>query len=63
MVFYRSCPKCKGDMDTKRDLYGGFKECLQCGLLQDLVQDQRQRVGGSTNPGNKRDTKKKGQAA
>jgi len=61
MVFYRACPKCKGDMDTKRDLYGGFRECLQCGLLQDLVQERR--VGVSTNPGNRRDTKKKGQAA
>ena len=36
MVFYRACPKCKGDMDTRRDLYGSFIECIQCGLLQDL---------------------------
>ncbi len=36
MVFYRSCPKCKGDMHTRRDFYGDFKECLQCGLMQDL---------------------------
>ena len=36
MVFYRSCPKCRGDMHTRQDFYGDFKECLQCGLLQDL---------------------------
>ena len=37
MVFYRACPKCKGDMDTRRYLYGSFIECIQCGLLQDLA--------------------------
>ena len=48
-------------MDTKRDLYGGFRECLQCGLLQDFVENQR--VSGNTNPENRPNTKKKGQAA
>ena len=61
MVFYRSCPKCKGDMDMRRDLYGGFKECLQCGLLQDLVQNQR--VSVSVGSSNSKGTKKKGRAA
>ena len=36
MVYYRSCPKCRGDMDIRRDFYGDFRECLQCGLMQDL---------------------------
>ena len=36
MVYYRSCPKCRGDMHTRRDFYGDFRECLQCGLMQDL---------------------------
>ena len=61
MVFYRSCPKCKGDMDMRRDLYGGFKECLQCGLLQDLVQNRR--VSFSVGSSNSKGTKKKGRAA
>ena len=36
MVYYRSCPKCRGDMHSREDGYGNFRECLQCGLIQDL---------------------------
>ena len=36
MVYYRSCPKCRGDMHIRRDFYGDFRECLRCGLMQDL---------------------------
>ena len=36
MVDYRACPKCRGDMHTRRDTFGEFKECIQCGLMQDL---------------------------
>ena len=65
MVFYRACPKCKGDMDTRRDLYGSFIECIQCGLLQDLdiklgVKENKQIDGTSKSA---TVGKKKGQAA
>ena len=59
MVFYRACPKCKGDMDTRRDLYGGFRECLQCGLLQDFAINQ----GVDSVPEEATVNKKKGRAA
>ena len=36
MVYYRACPKCRGDMHSREDVYGNFRECLQCGLIQDL---------------------------
>ena len=36
MVFYKSCPKCRGDMDQRQDLYGDFRECLQCGYTQEV---------------------------
>ena len=36
MVDYRACPKCRWDMHTRRDTFGDFKECIQCGLMQDL---------------------------
>jgi DNA-directed RNA polymerase subunit M/transcription elongation factor TFIIS len=36
MVYYRTCPKCRGDMHTREDSYGNFRECIQCGLIQDL---------------------------
>ena len=46
-------------MDTRRDLYGGFRECLQCGLLQDFAINQ----GVDSVPEEATVNKKKGQAA
>ena len=36
MVFFKSCPRCHGDMHINYDIYGDYKECLHCGLMQDL---------------------------
>tara|TARA_Y100001960_G_scaffold209965_1_gene219202 strand:- start:290 stop:448 length:159 start_codon:yes stop_codon:yes gene_type:complete len=52
-------------MDTRRDLYGSFIECIQCGLLQDLainsgVKENKQ-IDGT--PKSATIGKKKGQAA
>ena len=38
MVFYKSCLKCRGDMHIRKDVYGDFRECIQCGLLQDIYE-------------------------
>ena len=38
MVFYKSCQKCRGDMHIREDVYGNFRECIQCGLLQDIYE-------------------------
>ncbi|SVB30297.1 uncharacterized protein METZ01_LOCUS183151 [marine metagenome] len=46
MVYYKACPKCTGDMHIRRDLYGDFKECLQCGLLQDLAEKPAMELAG-----------------
>ena len=35
-----------GDMHIRRDFYGDFKECLQCGLLQDLVEKPAMELAG-----------------
>lgn len=59
MVDYRACPKCRGDMHTRRDTFGDFKECIQCGLMQDLELEKKSEtlvVGDGTQ-------RKKGQAA
>ncbi len=37
MMELKSCPKCHGDMFLDRDNYGAFRQCLQCGLIKDLV--------------------------
>ena len=36
MIYFKSCPKCHGDLTTGRDAYGGFISCLQCGFLRDI---------------------------
>jgi len=36
MIFFKACPRCNGDMHINRDIYGDYKECLNCGNMQDL---------------------------
>ena len=33
---FNACPKCSGDLEIRRDVYGMFISCLQCGLQRDL---------------------------
>ena len=37
MIFFKACPRCKGDLYEDKDKYGKFLSCLQCGYLKDLV--------------------------
>ncbi len=37
MLYFKSCPKCRGDMYLDNDSYGSFRQCLQCGLVQDII--------------------------
>ena len=30
MIWFKSYPRCKGDMADNRDLHGPYSECLQC---------------------------------
>jgi len=30
------CPKCRGVMNLEKDTYGAYRECLQCGYLEDI---------------------------
>lgn len=41
MLLYKACPRCRGDMHTNSDIYGEYKECLQCGLMEDVEQKKR----------------------
>lgn len=36
MLALKACPKCKGDMVSDRDMYGAYRQCLQCGYMMDL---------------------------
>ena len=33
---FNACPKCRGDLELRRDIYGVYVNCLQCGLQRDL---------------------------
>ena len=36
MLYLKACPRCHGDMHANRDIYGPYKECLQCGYMVDV---------------------------
>ena len=36
MMHLKACPRCRGDMIASQDVYGLFKQCLQCGNVQEL---------------------------
>ena len=31
MVWIRCCPRCNGDLQDNRDIYGNYFVCIQCG--------------------------------
>lgn len=36
MVGFKACTRCGGDVHLKSDMYGEYKECLQCGFVVDI---------------------------
>lgn len=44
MIFFKACPRCSGDMHVNRDIYGEYKECLNCGNMQDLENPEAKRA-------------------
>ena len=36
MLLLKSCPRCKGDVHINKDIYGEYRECLQCGQMVDI---------------------------
>ena len=47
MIEFKACFRCKGDVKTNQDIYGPYRQCLQCGRMQDVqvVADKREAVG------------------
>ncbi len=40
MLQLKACPKCKtGDMVLEKDVYGWFRQCIQCSFIEDLPTD------------------------
>ena len=36
VLHLKTCPRCGGDVHSSRDVYGPYRECLQCGYMVDL---------------------------
>lgn len=36
MILFKGCPKCRGDMKVTSDMYGEYRQCILCGLIQDV---------------------------
>ena len=36
MLQLKGCPRCQGDLNVNRDMYGEYQECLQCGYMKDI---------------------------
>lgn len=41
MLYLKSCLKCRGDMYLDSDSFGSFRQCLQCGKIEDIVDASR----------------------
>ncbi len=36
MIEFKACSRCRGDVKVSQDIYGAYKQCLQCGRMQDV---------------------------
>ena len=48
MLYFKACPRCKGDMRRDRDVYGEFMQCLQCGNMVDVMKSAGQVLSAAT---------------
>ena len=46
MLMLKACPRCRGDLYIDRDFYGQYKQCIQCGHMEDLAPAPRARRQG-----------------
>ena len=36
IICLKACKRCSGDMSHESDIYGWFRQCLQCSYLEDF---------------------------
>ena len=48
MLYFKACPRCHGDLHVTSDMYGSYKQCLQCGHMIDLDQETEKVTGSKT---------------
>ena len=50
MLQLKACPRCKGDINVNRDMYGSYRQCLQCGYMKDIESPNRLLESLALNP-------------
>jgi hypothetical protein len=45
MYWFKSCPRCGGDLSEGRDHYAAYISCIQCGHYLTPEQEEALRVG------------------
>ena len=45
VIHFKECPRCRGDLHSAEDMYGAYKECLQCGHVEDIQRKPSTREG------------------
>ncbi len=43
MMWFKSCPRCNGDLHEDSDVYGRYIACLSCGYYLTVVDEARLR--------------------
>ena len=53
MIKFKLCPKCRGDLYLAEDIFGKYVNCLQCGFLKDLPEEEpeQQELAYASNTG------------
>ena len=36
MMLLKGCPRCRGDLHINKDIYREYKQCVQCGYMEDM---------------------------
>ncbi|MBI3744120.1 MAG: hypothetical protein HY261_07545 [Chloroflexi bacterium] len=44
IIFFKSCPKCGGDVFSETDRFGRYRQCFQCGWVRDVAEPVRAAV-------------------
>ena len=50
MIYFKDCPRCKGDMYLAEDIFGKYLNCLQCGYLRDVMEIKSPDYTGDNKP-------------
>ena len=36
MMLLKGCHRCRGDLRINKDIYGEYKQCVQCGYMEGI---------------------------